>query len=285
MTKTIDILQHELDNKLPHWLSPAGKGKPSREPDRATIRAKHREAWAQKQTKPASPETVARGRAEYERVKAKDPNFDPDMIEEKAAFNRYRERQRTAYQPDVGEAEAAGFNRRREKHGRTIAPGDPPPPTPTEQVAAWGTAIRTLDTSEIAIRDSIERDLAGKTGKFAELRPSAALKAVNRLVAKIARLRERAIKAAFVSIRDQMGDGPLLDIPLARWAHYFAQQDTKAIDAAIQSALAIGDDSAEIARKVVGSMHLNGVDGVTELTRHKLAHLGRAAIKRSIPRK
>lgn len=220
-----------------------------------------------------------------EQQRAALPVVRTDDASEALAFVRYRARQRTAYLPDDSTEETAGFNRRREKHSRTIAPGDPLPPTPAEQVAAWATAIRSLDRSEIAIRDSIERDLAGKTGKFAELRPIATLKAVNRLVVKVAKIREAAIKAAFVSIRDQMGDGPLLDIPLARWAHYFAQQDTKAIDAAIQSALAIGDDSAEIARKVVGSMHLNGVDGVTELTRHKLAHLGRAAIKRSIPRK
>ena len=47
---TIDILQHELDNKRPHWLSPAGKGISKgalTDGRRKAIRAKHRAAyWA-----------------------------------------------------------------------------------------------------------------------------------------------------------------------------------------------------------------------------------------------
>jgi hypothetical protein len=43
----IDILQHEIDNKLPYWLHPSQK----RPVDRAAIMAKHRAKWLAEQKK------------------------------------------------------------------------------------------------------------------------------------------------------------------------------------------------------------------------------------------
>lgn len=147
------------------------------------------------------------------------------------------------------------------------------------QLVAWQKAIIVIDASEIMVRDMIERELAGKTGPSAEHRPKRALEAVDALVAKIADVRVSAIQTAFRLLRDRFDNAAVLDISLAKWAAYFAQQDIKAIDAAIRAGLINGEDNTEIARKVVGSMALNGVDGVTEFTRNKIAHLGRAAIK------
>lgn len=65
---------------------------------------------------------------------------------------------------------------------------------------------------------------------------------------------------------------------MPRWAAYFAKTDTARIDNAIKTGLIAGHDNTEIARKVVGSAALNGVDGVTEITRQQIGRLGRAAI-------
>lgn len=65
---------------------------------------------------------------------------------------------------------------------------------------------------------------------------------------------------------------------MARWASYFANSDTARIDNAIKTGLIAGLDNTEIARKVVGSASLNGVDGVTEITRQQIGRLGSAAL-------
>lgn len=150
------------------------------------------------------------------------------------------------------------------------------------QLVAWAKAIMILDASEVLIRDLIERELYGRTGTTTG--PTALLVA-RQLSAKIGEIRQEAIKTAFRALRSWLGDVPILDISLARWAQSFAVKDAKGIDIAIQTGLIAGFDNTEIARKVVGSMGLNGVDGVTEFTRHKIAHLGRAAIKESALRR
>ncbi len=86
-------------------------------------------------------------------------------------------------------------------------------------------------------------------------------------------------------MRERLGDKPILDHSIAVWAKTFAEKDTASIRTAIVSGLSDGLDNTEIARKVVGSMGMNGVDGVTEFTRRNIAHLGRAAIKESRARK
>jgi hypothetical protein len=46
--KEFNILEHELDNNLPHWLSPEEKNKNKLEPLRKTIMAKHRAKYLAK---------------------------------------------------------------------------------------------------------------------------------------------------------------------------------------------------------------------------------------------
>jgi hypothetical protein len=69
---------------------------------------------------------------------------------------------------------------------------------------------------------------------------------------------------------------------ISEWAHFFSQQDRALIDNAIRSGVIAGIDNTEIARKVIGSLELNGIDGVTEITRQQIARLGRVAVS---PRK
>lgn len=212
-------------------------------------------------------------------------------------FNKHRERHRRAYVAPVddGLQESVHFAKHRMKHQLPVStvamtgqfadeiPGEPASDiaaVPVKlQLVAWAKAIMVLDASEVMVRDLIERELVGKTGNAAEYRPMKSLAVVDKIVAEIKDVREHAIKTAFRLLRDRLGDHTIFDTSLAKWAAYFAQLDIKAIDAAIRAGLINGDDNTEIARKVVGSMGLNGVDGVTEYTRHKIAHLGRAAIR------
>ena len=68
-------------------------------------------------------------------------------------------------------------------------------------------------------------------------------------------------------------------LTLAQWAAYFAKTDVARIDNAIRTGLIGGLDSSGIARKVVGSLGLNGVDGVTEITRQQIRQLARRALR------
>ena len=231
----IDILQYELDGKLPHWLTVEAKMAGRRVEIRAKHLAKHlaERAARPKSTKPPSSEAMARLTAAYAIAKAKDPAFaafaEPEEMPEKL------------------------------------------------QLVTWAKAIMVLDGSEIIIRDLIERDLAGS-----QVMPIARILVVTaHLVRKVVQIREHAIKTAFRLLRDRLGDKPILDASFAAWAQALARDDAASITAAIQQGLGDGLDSTEIARKVVGTRGLNGVDGCTEFPRHKLAHIGRAAIKES----
>jgi hypothetical protein len=79
---------------------------------------------------------------------------------------------------------------------------------------------------------------------------------------------------------DMQGPVPvqLEGFSIAQWAHYFSNQDLARIDTAIRSGLIAGLDNTEIARKVIGSLQLLGIDGVTEITRRHITSLGRIAI-------
>lgn len=242
MTKSdpnvIDILGMELEGSLPHWLSP------SQRIDRTAIRAKHRAAHFAK-VKPASDDTMAALAAAYEAAKKADPVYTAAL-----------------------EAEAT---RREAESGFSARAGE------KLQIVAWAKAIMVLDSSEVLVRDLIERELAG-----AGLMPiGRAIRTTNALVNKIGAIRETAIKTAFRILRERIGDKPILDRTLATWASAFAKDDLASIRQAIQTGLATGIDSTEIARKVVGTMGLNGVDGITEMTRHKIAHLGVVAVRAS----
>jgi hypothetical protein len=229
-----------------------------------------------------------------------DPGFQPankaTATYAKLFFDDGRVILLSTIQPQVqdGDDEAEAFSRHRTKHQRPlvapdIEPEAPEPPEPGDlpthvQLAAWAKAVAVLDASEILVRDRIERDLTPIAG-LSHVKITDMNLAVNRLMRRIAEIRIGAIKVAFRLLRARLGDEPVLDKSLATWAQYFAREDVKGIDTAIRTGLIAGLDSAEIARKVVGSMGLNGIDGVTEFTRHKIGHLGRAAIKASILRK
>lgn len=212
---------------------------PGQRIDRAAIRAKHRAA-AMATVKPATAETMAALAAAYEEAKKADPVYTAAL-----------------------EAEAT----RRE--------ADAEPVHEKLQIVAWSKAIMVLDKSEVIVRDMIERELAG-----ASLMPiGRAIRTTDALLKKIRAVREGAIKTAFRILRERIGDKPILDRTLATWASAFAKDDLASIRQAIQTGLAEGIDSTEIARKVVGTMGLNGVDGITEMTRHKIAHLGVVAVR------
>lgn len=224
------------------------------------------------------------------------PAFPSEGTAEGHAFNRHRQQYRRPHPiADIeGDAEAVGWARHRTNHqvSLLLVLTDPEEILPDDgatdvadvpvklQLVAWAKAIMVLDASEILIRDLIERDLDGHTGQPANvLKGMQAIPAVNRLVEKIKLIRQDAIKTAFRLLRSRLGDVTILDQSLATWAQAFARNDIETIRTAITSGLIDGLDNAEIARKVVGTLGLNGVDGVTEFTRHKIAHLGRAAIK------
>lgn len=283
-TLHVDILNTELEGKLPHWLSPAQRV------NREAIRAKHRaEHFANTPRKPVSPETAAKLNAAYESAKAKDPAFFQETLDEVRAFNRHRGRPLV---PPIADSEGALEARAWSRHRAgqrsyvifvngddvQVVADDGPEDLPEKlQLVAWAKAIIVLDKSEIMVRDLIERELAG-----AHVMPIARILVITgRLTRKIKVIRESAIKLAFRLLRDRLGDKPILDHSLAMWAKTFADKDATLIKQAIVSGLSDGLDSTEIARKVVGTMGLNGVDGVTEATRLHVAHLGRAAIKES----
>jgi hypothetical protein len=165
-------------------------------------------------------------------------------------------------------------------HDATFRPDSPKladaEPTDRDHLLAWSKAVMVLDASEVLVRDLIERelvDIAGGSMSFAMLDAAA-----RRLMQKIKPIREEAIKTAFRLVQSRVGDKPILDRSLAAWAQEFAREDARNIDTAIRVGLTEGHKSDEIARKVVGSMGMNGIDGVTEYTRHRMGHLGRAAI-------
>lgn len=211
--------------------------------------------------------------------------YTPEALSEVRAFNKHRTRQRPPVEQDgYASDEMLGWVKHRARHKYPlISIVYVPEEIPVKlQLVAWAKAIMVLDASEVLIRDLIERELAGRTGTKAG--PNALLIA-RQLSANISVIRLDAIKLAFRLLRDWLGNQPILDVSLARWAKSFADKDAQTISSAIQTGLIAGLDNTEIARRVVGSMGLNGVDGVTEFTRHKIAHLGRAAIKESLARK
>jgi hypothetical protein len=65
---------------------------------------------------------------------------------------------------------------------------------------------------------------------------------------------------------------------LAGWAAHIAEIDINHIDKAVRSGLIGGLDNTEIARSVVGSATINGIDGMTAVTRHHISQLARAAV-------
>lgn len=162
---------------------------------------------------------------------------------------------------------------------------EPPDPDEGIQRKAWAKAIQIIDASEPEARDLIERRLTPFTPPARYVRISRASATVDRLVRKIQSVRTDAIKRAFRMLRRAVGDKRIADVTLASWAKFFSASDATNIDIMIRSGLANRQSAAEIARKVVGSMELNGTDGITQATRYKVIHLGRVGIKAARRRK
>lgn len=138
--------------------------------------------------------------------------------------------------------------------------------------------IAVLDGTEQPMRDYIERGLAQIAG-LPHVRLGDYEAVTKRLMARLTVIRTRAMKKAFRYARAELGDEPILDHKLAVWAATILREDLKGIDTAIRTGLIAGLENTEVARKVVGTIGLDGGDGVTEYTRHKIAHLARAAVK------
>lgn len=70
-----------------------------------------------------------------------------------------------------------------------------------QKVLAWNTAIALLDETEVRVRDLIERELVNVAG-VDRTRYTDGMKAVDKLVEKIGRIRIAAIKRGFRHVRD-----------------------------------------------------------------------------------
>jgi hypothetical protein len=151
----------------------------------------------------------------------------------------------------------------------------------TEQmkiVKVWNTAIGHLDRTEPRLRDLIERELLDVAG-LAHSHIGDAMQATKALMDKITPIRLKAIKKAFRYVRDKIGVR-IMGRTVAEWAAAIAKGDIHRTETAIRTGLLSGLDNTEIARQVVGSQRLAGVDGVTEITRRHIAHLARVTLKR-----
>jgi len=140
-------------------------------------------------------------------------------------------------------------------------------------IKIWNGTVAILDQSEIRVRDMIERDLVDVAG-ISGIRVGEAMKAADRAAARVAIVRTKAIKKAFRYLRSRIGNTPIHGHSLAVWA-----EDKARLDKTIRTWLMAGLENTEIARKVVGSAKVNGIDGMTEVTRHHILQLARAAIK------
>ncbi len=65
---------------------------------------------------------------------------------------------------------------------------------------------------------------------------------------------------------------------LSDWADSMEAEDLRRIQAGIQMGMIAGEDSATIARRVLGTGALNGTDGMTEITRRQVEAITRTAV-------
>ena len=65
---------------------------------------------------------------------------------------------------------------------------------------------------------------------------------------------------------------------LSQWVKRLQEEDLRRIDSAIRVGMVSGESSAAIARRVVGDSKLNGINGVTEVTRRQADAIIRTAI-------
>jgi hypothetical protein len=68
--------------------------------------------------------------------------------------------------------------------------------------------------------------------------------------------------------------------PLHHWARALLGNDLKNIEQALQLGIKAGDSNTDLAHRVIGSRKHNGRNGVTEITRQHILHLGRGYLRR-----
>lgn len=67
---------------------------------------------------------------------------------------------------------------------------------------------------------------------------------------------------------------------LAVWAKAIIAQDYARILSALNVGLSAGESNTEIAHRVVGSLDMNGTNGMTEVTRQHILSLGKGYLRR-----
>lgn len=67
---------------------------------------------------------------------------------------------------------------------------------------------------------------------------------------------------------------------LHHWARSILGNDLKNIESAIKNGILAGDSNTDIAHRVIGSRKHNGVNGMTEITRQHILHLGRGYLRK-----
>lgn len=65
---------------------------------------------------------------------------------------------------------------------------------------------------------------------------------------------------------------------LKEWSKTLRAEDLRRIDNAVRMGMMAGEDSATIARRVVGTARLKGTDGITQITRRQAAAVTRTAV-------
>jgi hypothetical protein len=70
-----------------------------------------------------------------------------------------------------------------------------------QKIQAWNTAIALLDETEVKVRDLIERELVNVAG-VNNTRYGDAMKAADKLIEQISRIRTTTFKRAFRHVRD-----------------------------------------------------------------------------------
>ena len=88
---------------------------------------------------------------------------------------------------------------------------------------------------------------------------------------------ELALPAAEL-LRTIVTSRPFEGRTLKEWASSIAEEDLRRIENAIRVGMVAGESSAEIARRVVGTARLRGVDGVTEISRRAAASISRTVV-------
>jgi hypothetical protein len=68
---------------------------------------------------------------------------------------------------------------------------------------------------------------------------------------------------------------------LNHWARSLLGNDLKNIESAIKNGILAGDSNTDIAHRVIGSRKHNGVNGMTEITRQHILHLGRGYLRKA----